>query len=76
MFEKSKKKKQLRKERIELLDTIDAYKIEHSKAIKRYFNEKNPINARKLLTEAYHYGYTVARLQTEVSYLQCQIRKL
>lgn len=76
MFKKSKKKKQLCKERIELLGTIDAYKIEHSKAIKRYFSEKNPIKARKLLTEVYHYGYTVARLQTEVSYLQYQIKSL
>ena len=76
MFKKSKKKKQLRKERTKLLDTIDAYKIEHTKAIKRYFSEKNPVKAHKLLTEVYHYGYTVARLQTEVSYLQYQIKSL
>ena len=76
MFKKSKKKKQLRKERTKLLGTIDVYKIEHTKAIKRYFSEKNPVKARKLLTEVYHYGYTVARLQTEVSYLQYQIKSL
>jgi len=76
MFTKFKKKKQLHREIEDTVSIIDQYQKEHSKLIKEYFNEKNPIRAQELMTQIYCIGYTIAQLRNELSSTQQAIKSL
>lgn len=76
MFTKFKKKKQLHRDIEDIVSIIDQYQKEHSKLIREYFNEKNPIHAQELMTQIYCIGYTIARLRNKLSSTQKAIKSL
>ena len=76
MFEKFKEKKQLHRKVEDTVSIIDQYQKEHSKLIKEYFNEKNPIRAQKLMTQVYSIGYTIALLRNGLTSTQQEIKSL